>query len=230
MKRCERIANSLACVKCHYQIYYGDLFACLNADFRNLHIREREADIAEQTTKMHVIEKDMELVSKAFSEQRLQIQTLKMENDQLRAQASSARSAHESQEASNATKGLEPMYMFNTEHYHYQAMQAQRLENSYIQWLAELGIDKGLAVRLAKRLIEEDIDLHTLLELGPADFERLGVLKVLFSLLYSSVLPTSQVLSVTELLCTSTLQVGWQKKLVRKARESLSAFAGIGDG
>ena len=182
MKRCERIANSVACVRCHHQICHDDLSACLNADFCILHIREREADIAEQTTKMHVIEKDMELVSKAFSEQRLQSQTLKIENDQLRAQVSSARSAAESQEASNATKGLEPVYMFNTEDCHYQAMQVLRLEVSYIRWLAEFGIDKGLAERLAKRLIEEDVDLHTLLELGPADFERLGVLKVLFSL------------------------------------------------
>ena len=183
MKRCERIANSVACVRCHHQICHDDLSACLNADFCILHIREREADIEEQTTKMHVIEQDMELVSKAFSDQRLQIQTLKMENDQLRAQVSSARSAP-SQEASNATKGLElsPVYMFNTQDCHYQAMQVLSLEVSYIRWLAEFGIDKGLAERLAKRLIEEDVDLHTLLELGPADFERLGVLKVLFSL------------------------------------------------
>ena len=41
-------------------------------------IREREADIAEQTAKMHAIEADMELVSAAFSEQTLQIETLKM--------------------------------------------------------------------------------------------------------------------------------------------------------
>lgn len=125
----------------------------------------------------------MELVSKAFSDQRLQIQTLKMENDQLRAQVSSARSAP-SQEASNATKGLElsPVYMFNTQDCHYQAMQVLSLEVSYIRWLTELDIDIQLEERLAKRLIDQDIDLNTLLELGPADFERLGVLKVLFSL------------------------------------------------
>ena len=156
-------------MSCSYLYWYANVCAIL--------IREREADMAEQRAKMHAIEEDMDLVSSVFAQQALQIETLKMENKTLLAQAASARSAP-GQGASNAnaprTMGS---VLANASSTRMTPRNSDVDAALYNSWMIELDMDVGVA----ERLVEHAVDLNTLLELDAADFERLGIQKV-FSL------------------------------------------------